>query len=126
MKNISGRVIRGAAYGRTIGFPTANLDRRQYLRDNLKFSHGVYGGIAHFSGKLHKAGIVIGPLDAKGLPKIEAHLIGYGPSLPSLYGKKLTLEIKKFLRKFRKFSSESELKRAIQKDIKTIKKLIKI
>ena len=63
----------------------------------------------------YKAGIVIGPLDKKGLPKIEAHLIGYNGNA---YGKMATLEIHKFIRKFKKFKNETELIMQIKKDIK--------
>ena len=64
--------------------------------------------------KKFKSGIVIGPLDKKGLPKIEAHLIGFKGNL---YKKNVTLEIRKFLRKFKKFKNESELIKQIGKDL---------
>src|SRR3989338_4629151 len=81
---IKGKVIKGDGYGKTIGFPTINLDRIDFLSLKDKPEFGVYAGTARFldkaglpTGALAKAGIVIGPLDKKGLPKIEAHLIGY-------------------------------------------------
>lgn len=111
MTTISGIVVKGDQYGRKLGFPTANLDRREYNRRGLKLKFGIYAGA---SSTGHKAAIVIGPLDKKGLPKIEAHLIGFKGNL---YGKKIVLELKKHLRPFKKFKNETDLKRAIKKDI---------
>ena len=71
---------------------------------------GVYAGVGELEGKIYRAGIVIGP--AK---KIEAYLIGYDGDA---YGKEVTLEIKKFLREFKKFNTEEELIIQIKKDIK--------
>ena len=118
---IFGKVIRGDGYGKKIGFPTINIDRRNFLKLKKKPPFGVYVGKvkmlkARFS-TFYKAGIVIGPLDKKGLPKIEAHLIGYHNNA---YGKMVTLEIHKFLRKFKKFKSEQLLIAQIKKDLEKI------
>lgn len=115
---IKGRVIRGEGYGRTLGFPTANLDRRDYTKKKISVRLGVWAGQAYFGPKAFKAGIVIGPVDKTGLPKIEAHLIGYKGSL---YGKRLVICLEKYLRPFRKFKSEGGLKKQIGLDIKAVK-----
>jgi len=118
---ISGKVIQGDNYGKRLGFPTANLDRRQYQRQRLKLKFGVYAGVAVLpSGKRYRAGIVIGPKDGLNLPKLEAHLLGF---TGNLYGKKLTLYVKKFLRPYKIFTSESLLKQQIKKDLTIIKQL---
>jgi riboflavin kinase/FMN adenylyltransferase len=120
---VAGTVIRGDGYGRTIGFPTANIDRKQYVRAKLDLKHGVYAGeVIMPSKKSYSAGIVIGPKDRKGLPKLEAYLIGFKGSL---YGKKLTFRLIKYLRPFKRYSTEQLLQRQIANDIKQIKKLIK-
>lgn len=112
---IIGKVIKGDGYGKKIGWPTINLDRRNFLNLGKKPAFGVYKGKAEVGDKTYRAGIVIGPLDKKRLPKIEAHLIGFKGNL---YGKKVTLKAEKFLRKFKKFKSEKELINQISKDIK--------
>ena len=103
---ISGKVIRGDGYGKKLGFPTVNLET-----EVIEFPKaGVYAGTAILEGIEYRAGIVLGPND-----KIEAHLIGYGGEA---YGKEMTLEIKKFIREYKKFNTEEELIIQIKKDLK--------
>ena len=113
---ISGRVIKGRGYGRKIGFPTVNIDRRKYKRLNLAIPEGIYAGTATIkeSGRTLKAGIVIGVKDKRGLPKIEAHLIDF---TGVLYGKNIELSLRKYLRPFMSFTGEDALKAQIVKDI---------
>jgi riboflavin kinase/FMN adenylyltransferase len=121
---VSGRVIHGDHYGRALGFPTANIDRRQYARNGTKVRLGIWAGIAkfqisNFKFQMYRSAIVIGPVDKKSLPKIEAHLIGFKGNL---YGKKISLSLQKYIRPFKKFKNEDELKRQIGKDIRLISK----
>lgn len=124
MIQITGKVSHGDHYGRALGFPTANLDRREYSRKNLKIRFGVWVGRAEIvsSDKYqvtnYAAAIVIGPIDKTGKPKIEAHILNFKGNL---YGKKLSLTLIKYLRPFKKFANERELKLQIAKDIKKSK-----
>lgn len=115
---ISGKVIKGNVYGRKIGFPTINLNRRNFLKLEKKPVFGIYSGkvklVSDTRCLTYRAGIVVGPLDKKNLPKIEAHLIDYKGNA---YGKKAIFEINKFIRKFKKFKTEKELIKQIIKDI---------
>ncbi len=112
---LSGRVIHGDGYGIKLGFPTANLDRIEFLKLKKRPRLGVYAGKFILNGKKYRAGIVIGPIDKRGLPKIESHLIGFKGNI---YGKKATVQIEKFLRVFKKFKTKEELLAQIRKDLK--------
>jgi riboflavin kinase/FMN adenylyltransferase len=136
---LTGRVIRGDGYGRKLGFPTANIDRKQYVREGLRVKLGVWAGIVEIQNEefrmknkkakilhsafknlhFYKAAIVIGPIDRTGLPKLEVYLIGFKGNL---YGKKIKIILYKFLRKFRKFKSETDLKMQIKSDVNHIKR----
>lgn len=104
---IKGKVVKGDGYGRKIGFPTVNLDMG--TRAEALPPPGVYAGMATLENKRYNTGIVIGPGK-----KAEAHLIGYSGDA---YGKEVTLELKKFLREFKKFDTEKELIKQIKEDI---------
>lgn len=128
---ITGRVIRGDGYGQKLGFPTANLDRRGYSRRKHKIPLGIYAGTASIlplspiSSSSHNcptfnAAIVIGKMDRKGLPKIEAHLMDFRGVL---YGKRLVLTLSCLLRQFVSFNNERKLKAQIRKDLRMVHKL---
>ena len=128
MDKIFGRVVKGEKYGRLLGFPTANLDRRSYVRNKLKIKLGVWAGWAqivasgyHLAVRKWKAGIVIGPMDKQHLPKLEVHLINFRGNL---YGKRLGVTLQKYIRPFRKFKSAQALKAQIKNDIIKIKRIL--
>ena len=103
---LEGKVVTGKGYGRTIGFPTVNLEKGI---DAPQVDSGVYAGTAILEGKEYRAGIVVDPNQ-----KVEAHLIDY---TGDAYGKMVTLKIKKFLRAWRNFGNEQDLIIQIKKDL---------
>lgn len=120
---LQGKVLKGEGYGRKLGFPTANIDRKSWSRLQQKPKLGVYAGTVVVGAKVYKAGIVVGPVDTKGLPKLEAHLIGFKGNL---YGKSIAFGLHQYLHAFRKYKNEAELKAGIGKDVVTVSKLIKL
>jgi riboflavin kinase/FMN adenylyltransferase len=119
---ISGTVIVGDGYGKVLGYPTANIDRKQYAEKKPDLKLGVYAGyvIIEDSQDRYRAGIVLGPMDQTDLPKIEAHLIGY---TGDLYGEMVTFHFSKYLRPFVTYTSEEKLKADIKADIAAIMSL---
>jgi FAD synthase len=105
-QSITGKVVAGKGYGRTIGFPTVNLEKGI---DAPEIDPGIYSGTAILEGKEYRAGIVVDPNQ-----KVEAHLIGYSGDA---YGKIVTLNVRRFLREFRHFGDEKELIIQIKKDL---------
>ncbi|MEY2613956.1 MAG: Riboflavin kinase [Planctomycetota bacterium] len=117
-----GRVEHGAGRGRTLGFPTANLESIPVLVPQ----HGVYaakvcteGGVFGTPVALH-----IGPNPTFGeeATKVEAHLIGYSGDL---YGQEIELQIIDRVRTVRKFESKDALLAQLSTDIATVLQLVK-
>ncbi len=117
---ISGSVVRGAERGRTIGFPTANLEgiRTVLPRD------GVYAGRAQAGAAWYAAGINIGPNPtfADQDRKVEVHLIDYAGDL---YGARIAVEFLDRLRETVRFDSVEQLKSQLRADIERAKALAK-
>ena len=125
MQVITGTVVEGHRYGRTIGFPTANLKLSQAERDNvLKIRRGIYAGFITREvqkEKCHPAGIVITE-NSDGSLRVEGHLIGFQGDL---YRETLTFELIEYLRPYYEiFEDEEELKEQIKTDIKRITSIL--
>ena len=116
--SLTGVVIHGDARGRTMGFPTANLDLA-----NSAFALpavGVYAGIASCAGKRYQALVNIGSnptFGSTGL-RLEAHLLDFEGDL---YGKEITVELYTFIRGEKTFAVVEALKKQIAIDEKQIK-----
>ena len=122
---INGTIGHGDGYGEKLGFPTANLDRRSWSHLKKKPTLGIHAGRASVgkNQKKYKAAIVVGPMDDKGLPKIEAYLLGF---TGNLYGVKCELSFIKYLRKFMSFTDTKSLKKQIARDVVQVKSLINL
>ncbi len=109
---IAGQVGHGAARGRTIGTPTANLTNVRVLVP----PHGVYAGCVPVGEGLCAAAIHIGanPTFGEASVKIEVHLIDWSGELYDSNVRCLFLDR---LRDVQKFSSPAELQRQIAIDI---------
>lgn len=114
---LHGTVVHGKKLGRTIGFPTANIEADS--TDKLIPANGVYAADATTTdGHAYRAVVNIGhrpTVDTTSAPvTIEAHLDGF---TGSLYDQPLTLHFLDRLRGERKFSGLDELKAAISSDL---------
>jgi len=111
---MSGRVVRGEQIGRTLGFPTANLQ----LKDELKIvpAKGAYVVWA----KIEDGDWMPGMLNIGNRPTmnasddtIELHIIGFDGDC---YGKRIDVQFVDRLREEQKFSGHDELKAALNHD----------
>ena len=116
---VFGKVTHGDALGRTIGWPTANLDP---VAGICIPADGVYAALALLpGGRSYPAVVNIGtrPTVARSERRtIEAHIIGFSGDL---YDKHLSLLFYRRLRSEMKFSSISALKEQISADVEAAK-----
>ena len=117
--SIIGKVEKGRQLGKKIGFPTANID----IKDYVLACPGVYAiKVRRERDKKYIRGIAnLGFRPTFNGKKIllEAHLFNYSGNL---YNKYLTIEFLKFIRKEKKFSSVVKLRKQINKDLLIAKK----
>ncbi len=111
--SIKGEVIHGDKLGRTIGFPTANIDIKEDYK--LLPGDGAYAIKAHVKGQEHKGMLNIGYKPTVNGEKrtIEAHLFNF---VEDIYGSEIQVEFVRSLRKEIKFDSVGELKRQLAID----------
>ncbi len=120
-----GRVVEGDHYGRALGFPTANVEKKESPKTELEAPTGIYAGTASILPEkmMYRAGIVVGPHGNDGLQKIEAHLLDFSRNL---YGKELHLSLFVYLRPYRNFKGEDALKEQIATDIQKVREVISL
>jgi riboflavin kinase / FMN adenylyltransferase len=108
---IEGNVIKGAARGRTLGFPTTNIKTKNEI-----LPEGVFVTEAQVSGKIYPSVTNIGtrPTFRENELQIESYLFDFQGNA---YRKKIALRFLKKLRAERKFPTRSALMKQIHKDI---------
>ena len=125
---INGVVSKGAQRGRTLGFPTANLEQI----DALVPKAGVYAGRACLpsdnasenNNQQYAAAIHIGPnptFDDDASVKVEVHLIDYDGEL---YDQTLRIEFVSRVRDVQRFESSDQLKTQLSKDVQSVRDLV--
>ncbi len=115
--NFEGLVVKGDQRGRTIGFPTANLEITN--AEKIVPGNGVYAvkikfttdhSLLTFKGMMN---IGIRPTVDGTKRTIEVNIFNFNEDI---YGKKIRVYIRSFLRKEIKFSGVDELKSQLEKD----------
>ena len=114
---VEGLVVEGDRRGKSLGFPTANLDLPP---DQLLPPKGIYVGAAHG----HRAAISIGvnPHYGGTVLRVEAHLLDFDGDL---YGQRLSVELWERLRDERAFAGEAELIDAIAADVADARRAVR-
>jgi riboflavin kinase / FMN adenylyltransferase len=109
---ITGQVTSGAGRGRTLGFPTANIDPDR----PVLVARGVYRGLVTVDGGQHAAVVNVGvrPTFGETTLAVEAHLLDFAGDL---YGRRVRLDFMARLRDEMRFPSIEDLKAQVARDI---------
>ena len=119
---LSGHVVHGMKKGRSIKFPTANIEVREEYK--LLPSDGVYAVRAKVKGISYDGMLNIGfkPTVSGMNRTIEAHLFNFDGDI---YGEYISIEFVKSLRKEAKFATIEDLKSQLHKDREEAIKILK-
>jgi len=116
---LSGTVVHGRERGRTIGFPTANLESATeclppdgVYATRVVLPEGAFASITNIGMR---------PTFAEPARTIEAHIFNFGRDI---YGAKIRLEIVERIRGERKFESGEALAAQIAEDLKRAKEIL--
>jgi len=118
---IHGVVIIGNQIGRTLGFPTANLQLSEETQ--LYIPNGVYAVVARVHGVYYRGITNIGVRPTLGLHQlsIEVNLFDFNQDI---YGQSIAVQFIEWLRNEMKFSDLDALKNQIKKDKKIAEELL--
>lgn len=112
---IEGVVVSGKRVGRTIGFPTANIEPTGEYELPPR---GVYAGEILIEGETEWRLCMVNhgmqPTIPSGKKTIEAYILDFDSNI---YGKRVTIWFTRFLRHERKFSSVDELIEQLERDV---------
>ena len=118
--SLEGIVEKGRMMGKKIGFPTCNINIKNYIMPKL----GVYAVKAKIENrrKIYKGIANLGYRPTFNQKKIllEVNLFNF---YENLYNKKLSVEFLKFIRGEKKFNGVDDLRNQIKKDILIAKKI---
>ena len=115
---IKGTIVYGKQLGRTIGFPTANLQPDD--PGAVTAENGVYVALIAVDGYAEPMKCMLNqgshPTVPEGAPTIEAHILDFADDI---YGRRAEVEYLHFLRPERKFPSLNALKDQLNADLES-------
>ena len=113
---LTGKVFEDRKVGRTLGFPTANIE---YPKEKFPLKQGVYETRVTIDGKEYKGITNYGsrPTFLNTATLTETHLCGFSGDL---YGRELTVRFLRFLREIKKFANPAALQAQLQTDIRSV------
>ncbi|MEX0856343.1 MAG: bifunctional riboflavin kinase/FAD synthetase [Gemmatimonadota bacterium] len=112
--SLRGFVVRGDGRGRTLGFPTANLEIGS--TEKLLPPPGIYAVRAALRDGIHSGALHIGPRPTfqGSPPSIELHVIDFDQDV---YGEEVRVDLVQFLRPIESFESATALVEQMKKDV---------
>jgi riboflavin kinase/FMN adenylyltransferase len=118
--SLSGEVVLGAQRGRTLGFPTANLEVRP---ERVVPADGVYAAFALLGSQRHAAVANVGvrPSFDNGHRTVETHLFDFDRDI---YGCDLVVEFVARLRNERRFEDVDDLVAQIGRDSESARQIL--
>ena len=118
--HLSGTVVVGDQRGRTLGFPTANIEIDDQL---LLPGDGIYATWAMIDGKRHKSATSIGIRPTFGLTQrlVEVYVMDFSDDL---YGKIVDVEFIKKVRDQEKFDGLEALITQIKRDVEDCRQVL--
>ena len=118
---LSGFVVEGKKIGRTLGFPTANIN----IEENYKLipANGIYAVNVLYNGSTLRGVMNIGnrPTFDNGERSIEVNIFNFNEDI---YNQKLCVLFKGYIREEKKFNSVDELIVAMNEDKKKAMELL--
>lgn len=121
--SLTGRVVHGLKLGRTLGYPTANIQVTEDYK--LIPKDGVYAVYSYIDGRKVYGMMSIGKnptIEGKGA-SIEVYFFDFNGNL---YDQKLTIEFVQYLREEQKFATIDLLKKQLQDDETAARKAIAV
>ena len=121
--SLTGRVVHGLKLGRTLGYPTANIQVTEDYK--LIPKDGVYAVYSYIAGRKVYGMMSIGKnptIEGKGA-SIEVYFFDFNGDL---YDQKLTIEFVQYLREEQKFATIDLLKKQLQDDETAARKAIAV
>ncbi|HEY0354900.1 MAG TPA: bifunctional riboflavin kinase/FAD synthetase, partial [Flavisolibacter sp.] len=108
-----GLVIHGDKLGRKLGYPTANLQYND--PEKIRLGHGVYAVMVDVDGEMKKGMLSIGirPTLENSDERVEVNIFDFDREI---YGWKIKIFVKKFLRHQEKYGSLEELVKQLDRD----------
>lgn len=119
---LDGVVVGGYKVGRTLGFPTANL--QPSCPDKLIPAEGVYAVYAYVKGRRYAGMLNIGhrpTVDNGNNLSIEAHILDFSDNI---YNRYLRIEFMHFIRPEQKFGNLEALRAQLRNDRETVARLL--
>ena len=119
---LKGYVVRGHQIGRTLGFPTANIEIEKPFK--VCPGMGVYAVWVYVAKARYKGMLAIGnrpTLDGEQV-SVEVHILHFSATI---YTQSIEVEFIQYLRENRKFDNQDELRAQLRKDRLQVEALLK-